>query len=487
MEAKGYSFELAGQEVSEFRCNICKLLLREATELPCTHMFCQACLWEWHMDPKSKAGKSLDEQTDFYECPDCHQSYFIEQIRRSAVTDKVITASLMIKCHFSKHGCSWTGHIVQFQEHKLECDFTPSNCPFQGCYKVLNRGQLEEHKENCQYRFATCKECGKNYESKKGHSCTIECPNNGCSVQVPEDKMAAHRERCLKELVSCGSFMCNASRPGKLKREELLKHCINCSDAKMIMLMKKDEYNERRWKIRKTIGEARDILNQRVSDMEKYEREVEDLTPKLEKIRKLQDTKKNGDQPASLPVENFQGHFEDQGILTSKLISGPISVDDIMELVETINKHRNVKPKISDLINHSIMSRSNKCLAFVLTRYKSEITEKDMKRYWSKALICNLHGIHPSIPILLQFHPNLLNAKAGTNKHSGSALNIAMFSHLPELFKYLINQPGIDLELLEFEKFEKESRKQINEFKQILKHKKKIFKEEGGLFGFLKH
>ena len=98
-----------------------------------------------------------------------------------------------------------------------------------------------------------------------------------------------------------------------------------------------------------------------------------------------------------------------------------------------------------------------------------------MNKFWSKALVSNREGIHPSIPILLKFHPNLLNIKTMTNNYSGSALNIAMFANLPQLFEYLLNQPDIDLDLVEMEKFEKEtklSKTQVHDFKHLLKRKK---------------
>ena len=54
MDTKGYDFVLAGQRIQEFECSLCKLLLREATELPCTHLNYQACLWQWQMDSNAK-------------------------------------------------------------------------------------------------------------------------------------------------------------------------------------------------------------------------------------------------------------------------------------------------------------------------------------------------------------------------------------------------------------------------------------------------
>ena len=57
VEMKGYNFELAGQEMKEFQCTLCGFLLREAMELPCSHMNCQSCLWQWQMKQDSKLVK----------------------------------------------------------------------------------------------------------------------------------------------------------------------------------------------------------------------------------------------------------------------------------------------------------------------------------------------------------------------------------------------------------------------------------------------
>jgi len=47
------------------------------------------------------------------------------------------------------------------------CEMMPANCPYKGCYKVLEYKELERHRQSCQYRFTTCGECGKKYETKK--------------------------------------------------------------------------------------------------------------------------------------------------------------------------------------------------------------------------------------------------------------------------------------------------------------------------------
>jgi len=43
----GYDFETVDPIPAEYVCLICQMLLREATELPCTHIYCKNCLVRW--------------------------------------------------------------------------------------------------------------------------------------------------------------------------------------------------------------------------------------------------------------------------------------------------------------------------------------------------------------------------------------------------------------------------------------------------------
>lgn len=328
----------------------------------------------------------------------------------------------------------------------------------------------------------------KKYETKDGHSCKIECPNDGCYVQVPEDEMGAHRDRCPKELVKCGYVMHKyySSAP-KFRREDLLSHCNECKEGKMVELLKGNECRKmksRIWELERKIAQLPTTIKDYEDDIEKFEKEIEDLPPKLKQIQTLQEAKEMDGQPTSLPVENFHGDFTTKGKLTANLVRF-IKSDNVLELVTTINQHPEIKPNVSDLINNSIWSKSNKCLVFVLTRYSNELTEKEMKEHWTKAIRSNREGIHPSIPILLKFYPNLLNIRIVTDDQSGSAINISFFANKPELFEYLINQPDIDFDFAEYETLQEMVKliPELHNCKHLIKRKKKIFKE-GGFFSF---
>ena len=50
----GFPFVLAGEEINEFECPICSLLIRNATELKCEHLFCEDCLLYYEKDQLDK-------------------------------------------------------------------------------------------------------------------------------------------------------------------------------------------------------------------------------------------------------------------------------------------------------------------------------------------------------------------------------------------------------------------------------------------------
>ena len=44
----GYDFKTTEKKTPpEYVCLICQLLLKKATELPCSHVYCQECLLKW--------------------------------------------------------------------------------------------------------------------------------------------------------------------------------------------------------------------------------------------------------------------------------------------------------------------------------------------------------------------------------------------------------------------------------------------------------
>lgn len=50
----GYDFEVCGDDVVEYRCPICALLLREVQEMPCTHSACKMCLSKWEGEQQQR-------------------------------------------------------------------------------------------------------------------------------------------------------------------------------------------------------------------------------------------------------------------------------------------------------------------------------------------------------------------------------------------------------------------------------------------------
>ena len=51
---EGYDFVIDGNDVPDYRCPICLLLLRNAMVLPCSHSSCKDCLLVWEQQANSE-------------------------------------------------------------------------------------------------------------------------------------------------------------------------------------------------------------------------------------------------------------------------------------------------------------------------------------------------------------------------------------------------------------------------------------------------
>ena len=74
--------------------------------------------------------------------------------------------------------------------------------------------------------------------------------------------------------------------------------------------------------------------------------------------------------------------------------------------------------------------------------------------------------MHAGMVLFLSYYPEYLNTVAHTDKHHGTVLQIAANSDREALVEFLLNQPGVALENVDFDKF---SNKAI---KKMIKDKK---------------
>jgi len=44
MAPRGYAYEVVGEGAQNLKCPVCKHLIRDCVELPCTHTMCKKCV-----------------------------------------------------------------------------------------------------------------------------------------------------------------------------------------------------------------------------------------------------------------------------------------------------------------------------------------------------------------------------------------------------------------------------------------------------------
>ena len=56
--------------------------------------------------------------------------------------------------------CLWIGELQELENHlKNDCLFTQINCSFEGCNQKIMKKDVENHKQNCEFRMVECVYC----------------------------------------------------------------------------------------------------------------------------------------------------------------------------------------------------------------------------------------------------------------------------------------------------------------------------------------
>ncbi|XP_066920613.1 TNF receptor-associated factor 6-like [Clytia hemisphaerica] len=142
----GFQFETDGEEKKEFECPICLGIIRDATELPCHHLMCLACLEHYENEEKEKVkGNGEDEKTAVYLCSICQKPYQPKDKYQVKSIDRIIQTSIRVKCHQKQ--CTWVGCIMDYQQHDKICNCVLEPCPYfeLGCDVMIERGQIQTH------------------------------------------------------------------------------------------------------------------------------------------------------------------------------------------------------------------------------------------------------------------------------------------------------------------------------------------------------
>ncbi|XP_011407980.2 PREDICTED: TNF receptor-associated factor 4-like [Amphimedon queenslandica] len=192
-----YSFISSHEELHEFICPICRLVLRSPHLTDCCGAcFCSTCIRE-HI--------SLDNS-----CPLCKKEHYSVFIHRNI--ERSINR-LQVKCPNNADGCVWVGPLVDVATHvdlnKGDCDFVRCLCPF--CEEEFSLNTLYTHKtDECPRRPYSCKFCSfkSAYEDMPSHwplcdGYPAPCPNDCGSMDMPRRDIPQHLEVCPRKIIEC--------------------------------------------------------------------------------------------------------------------------------------------------------------------------------------------------------------------------------------------------------------------------------------------
>ena len=124
------------------------------------------------------------------------------------------------------------------------------------------------------------------------------------------------------------------------------------------------------------------------------------------------------------------------------------------------------------LLNCCITNSDWKLLIYLLEtcHQHNSINNKALQKVYGKIIQNAVTGsrseMHAGMALFLSYYPEYLNTVAHTDRHHGTVLQIAANSDREALVEFLLNQPGVDLENMDFDKF---SNKAI---KKMIKDKK---------------
>lgn len=127
-------------------CAICQDVLDNPKEtLTCQHAFCEECIMNW-----------LDKHRS---CPACRCPLSCNDLITLHRIWKDKLNKLQLHCLNSYVGCREVMPLYELEKHNTVCLYVRVSCPHSPCSKIIERGHIQEHVSNCNYRKMTCTTC----------------------------------------------------------------------------------------------------------------------------------------------------------------------------------------------------------------------------------------------------------------------------------------------------------------------------------------
>ncbi len=220
----GYDCQFVSEPPEDLLCLICTFVAKDPQQVTCCgRVYCLGCI-----------GKQREESP---KCPNCSRmiSYFPDSRSKRHIQ------SLRVRCYSCGLGCVWEGELRNLTAHEKQCTFVRVECPNK-CSEVVLRKDLGQHTNaSCPRRRYKCPYCHQfgtyraitSVHVQECPEVVVACPNRCGVPNVARGRLAAHKETCPNEEVSCryGEVGCNSWLPRKL----MLQH-ENESQAQHLQL-----------------------------------------------------------------------------------------------------------------------------------------------------------------------------------------------------------------------------------------------------------
>ncbi|KAG4073914.1 hypothetical protein HA402_014119 [Bradysia odoriphaga] len=124
-----------GEIDDEFLCTICTMVLEEAIQSPCEHVFCKECIMAWLAADRS--------------CPVDRGALQVVDLKPAPRFFRNLLVKFMIKCDFEQKGCDNVVQLEHLQTHVINCALNPYSeviCD-KGCNLKMYRHEYET--DNC--------------------------------------------------------------------------------------------------------------------------------------------------------------------------------------------------------------------------------------------------------------------------------------------------------------------------------------------------
>jgi len=240
-----------------YQCCVCTMLLRDAIELSCGHLFCQQCIETW-LDKKPECAfcrapirkvKVKRKAHDGLELPDSSNEYKWELHPAKFIRRQI--ADLKLSCIHKSQGCAWEGQLGVKQDglqNHLDhfCEHHPIACRFHDNHPKLIRSLQREHEKCCPDRFVPCDLCKEDvrlsfmcehrdiYCREEKLECSQKCGDWIARKNIYEHKLVF----CAETEIRCRF---NLEHP-ELKRKFQMEHEKVCECRPIECLLCKDVF-----------------------------------------------------------------------------------------------------------------------------------------------------------------------------------------------------------------------------------------------------